>query len=136
LTFINTLILAVLPLSEVGYLTVSPNVRDVLPSPYIDRVTPNYLPDLTDRVFLDLWSIKCSAYSDNSVDAVRQWKAPSSGFVKINSVASDLVSTGGNGVLLFVKHNDEIILSQLVENGGSNITIAGELELSKGNIYT
>jgi hypothetical protein len=119
------------PLGEIGYITVSPNVKDVLPSPYIDRVTPSYLPDLTDRVFLDLWNVQCSAYSENGVDAVRKWKSPADGLVKITSVARDLVSTGGNGVLLFVKYKGEIILSQLLENGASNITLSGAVNVTK-----
>lgn len=120
-------------MGEVGYVTVSADLKDVLPSPYIDRITPNYLPDLTDRVFLDLWNVQCSAYAENGVDAVRKWKSPADGLVKISTIASDLVSTGGNGVLLYVKYKGEIILSQLLENGASNVTLSGEVNVTKGN---
>jgi hypothetical protein len=123
---------AVVPLGEVGYVTVSPHIKYVMPSPYFLQETPSYLPDLSDRVFLDIWNVDCAPYLDPAIDSVRQWTAPSSGAVSLTSIVTDLSTGCGNGVLVYVKYEQDIILTAVLANGDTNLPLNTEINMQQG----
>ncbi|HWW59985.1 MAG TPA: hypothetical protein VN181_01330, partial [Thermoanaerobaculia bacterium] len=54
-----------------------------------------------------------------AVDAVRQWKAPVAGSVRITGNVSDANGGCGNGVIVSIKKGGQVLWQQTLENGNT-----------------
>jgi hypothetical protein len=54
-----------------------------------------------------------------STDAVRQWKAPLAGSIRITGTASDGNATCGNGVIVSIRRGTQVLWQQTIENGNA-----------------
>jgi uncharacterized repeat protein (TIGR01451 family) len=54
-----------------------------------------------------------------SVDAVRQWRAPQAGTVRITGIAADTNGICGDGVVVSVKKGAQVLWQQIIENANS-----------------
>jgi len=52
-------------------------------------------------------------------DAVRQWKAPVAGTVRIRGNVADNNATCGNGVVVFIRKGTQVLWQQTIENGNA-----------------
>jgi hypothetical protein len=64
-----------------------------------------------------LWST--GGHPGASVDAVRQWKAPLAGSIRITGSASDANGTCGNGVIVSIRRGPQTLWQQTIENGNA-----------------
>jgi hypothetical protein len=67
--------------------------------------------------FLLLWGP--AGHPGLSVDAVRQWRAPVAGSVRITGNASDANTTCGNGVIVSIRRGTQVLWQQTIENGNT-----------------
>ena len=104
-------------LDETGYITVSPDVYDVLPKPA--REPSSFRADLGHRVVLDLWRNDGGHAANDSVQlyGARIWVSPTSGSVHISGNAHDADPNCGDGVVVRILDGGLTLWAQALENG-------------------
>ena len=68
-----------------------------------------------NEMYLLVWNN--GMHPGNSSDAVRRWIAPSDGMVQITGNATDQNTTCGDGVIVKIKKDDDLLWQQTVANG-------------------
>jgi carbohydrate binding protein with CBM6 domain len=69
------------------------------------------------ETYLLLWSN--GGHPGNYNDAVRQWRAPSSGSVHVTGSVSDANVSCGTGVIVSIKNGSRILWQQTIDNGNT-----------------
>ena len=64
-----------------------------------------------------LWSV--AGHPGTNVDAVRQWRAPVAGVVRITGNASDANGNCGNGVVVSINKGTQVLWQQTIANGNT-----------------
>ncbi|HEY3104654.1 MAG TPA: Ig-like domain-containing protein, partial [Pyrinomonadaceae bacterium] len=70
------------------------------------------------ETYLQLWS--GGGHPGNYLEAVRQWRAPSGGSIRITGNASDAATTCGDGVVASIKRGSQVLWQQTIENGNTS----------------
>ena len=60
-----------------------------------------------------------SEHPGTYLNAVRQWRAPSSGSIRITGTAADMNTSCGDGVNVSIKHGTQVIWQQTIDNGNT-----------------
>jgi len=103
----------VTPLDETGYITVGNEAIDMIARP--NHEPSNYRDLLNNRVVLDLWCLDLW-YRAGSY-AVRKWVSPTSANITITGNAHDQDPAGGDGVIVWIFKNREVLWSKKIANG-------------------
>ena len=69
------------------------------------------------ETYLLLWGN--GGHPGNYNDAVRQWRAPSSGSARITGTVSDANVNCGSGVIVSIKNGSQILWTQTIDNGNT-----------------
>ncbi len=119
---------AAVPLSETAYVTVSEDLRDVLPR-IVGPESP-YRPALSSKLILDVWSHHRNFTSWGEGVAL-SWHSTESGKAHLSVRYADANPACGDGVALIIRHNDAILDRLAVVNGDAiekvwerNVTLA------------
>jgi RHS repeat-associated protein len=66
-----------------------------------------------------LWLWANGGHPGQNIDAVRQWRAPQSGTIRITGNVSDANTTCGDGVVVSIKKGAGVLWQQTIENGNT-----------------
>ncbi|NOZ85430.1 MAG: hypothetical protein GXP49_04040, partial [Deltaproteobacteria bacterium] len=117
-------------LNDTAYVTVSPDLWDVLPR--VDTGVSAYRRDLSGRVVLDVWGMHRRFGGDEGV-AVR-WTPQSGGHADIRVEYADQNADCGDGVRIDVRHDSSILALLSVANGQTETkTWQGSADLDAGD---
>jgi len=118
------------PLSETAYITLSEDLRDVMP-----RVTGAASPfrsSLSPRLVLDVWGLHRSFATPEGVAV--SWESREAGFAHLELRYADTNAYCGDGVRIFIRHNETELNRIFVANGDTvEQSWDGDIELAAGD---